>query len=103
MVATTPSGNTSVYGGVITTATLSAAGNITGSYYFGNGSQLTGVVAGLSGNLTGNINGQGYSISNIAVLSATGNIAGNILTVPFGTSQTPTNIQRIILAQALIA
>jgi hypothetical protein len=84
-----------------TLTVLSVSGNITGSYFYGNGSQLTGIntsggatgatgptgatgVAGatgsLTGNLTANINGQGYSISNVATITVTGNvIAGNVI------------------------
>jgi len=46
---------------------MSATGNITGSYFFGNGSQLTGVVAN--------------SVGTLASLSVTGNTtSGNLLT-----------------------
>jgi hypothetical protein len=54
-------------GQVISNSTMSAVGNITGSYFFGNGSQLTGVVAN--------------SIGTLASLSVTGNTTtGNLLT-----------------------
>jgi hypothetical protein len=54
-------------GQVISNSTMSAVGNITGSYFFGNGSQLTGVVANSTGTL--------------ASLSVTGNTTtGNLLT-----------------------
>jgi hypothetical protein len=46
--------------GILTS--LSASGNITGSYILGNGSQLTGITASLNGNLTGNINTGIYNI-----------------------------------------
>ena len=73
--------------GVLTS--LSAAGNITGSYILGNGSQLTGISASLSGNLSGNINTGPYNLfsSNGAVvvndaLSVTGTVttSGGLIT-----------------------
>ena len=56
----------------VSATTVSATGNITGNYFIGNGSQLTGIATGLSGNMTGNINGQGFQISNLANLATTG-------------------------------
>ena len=54
-------------GQVISNSTMSAVGNITGSYFFGNGSQLIGVVAN--------------SVGTLAALSVTGNTTtGNLLT-----------------------
>ena len=54
-------------GHVNSSLTMSATGNITGSYFFGNGSQLTGVVAN--------------SVGTLASLSVTGNTtSGNLLT-----------------------
>ena len=83
-----------------TNVSVSASGNITGNYFIGNGSQLTGVQATGIGTLatlsvTGNINGGGNLVfdnasSNLTVhdgffggvVSATGNIrGGNINTL----------------------
>ena len=81
---------------VAVTGTVTATGNITGSYIFGNGSQLTGVTAvavgtlpslSVTGNITGgNLNtlgGQttvgnivGGNITTVGLISATGNITG---------------------------
>ena len=63
--------------GNITANTVSATGNITGNYFIGNGSQLTGIVSSY-----GNANVADYLpiyTGNIAanVISATGNIAGS--------------------------
>ena len=71
----------SVIGGqVISNSTMSAVGNITGSYFFGNGSQLTGVVANSTGTLaslsvTGNTT-TGNLLTGGSV-SATGNVIGS--------------------------
>jgi hypothetical protein len=81
--------------GTVTTGTASVTGNITGSYFFGNGSQLTGLPATYSnsnvaaflaafgsntisttGTITaGNITGGNVLTSGI--VSATGNVSGN--------------------------
>jgi hypothetical protein len=45
------SGNV-VAGNIQTIGTVSATGNITGNYFIGNGSQLTGIVSGVAGNST---------------------------------------------------
>ena len=78
------------YSGVITAASVSATGNITGNYFFGNGSQLTGLpqnysnanVAAYLPTYTGNI-----TATNI---SASGNItvSGNL----FSDDLTSTNV-----------
>ena len=53
-------------GNVLTGGIVSATGNVTGNYFIGNGSQLTGIQTGLAGNMTGNIDGQGYNIGNLS-------------------------------------
>ena len=55
--------------------TVSATGNIAGSYFIGNGSQLTGITSGGSGTVT-NVQGNGV----VSGLSLTGNVttAGNL-------------------------
>lgn len=68
--------------------TVSATGNISGSYFLGNGSQLTGLTIGKLANGTSNINiptangNVNVSVggnSNVAVFTASGaNIAGNV-------------------------
>jgi hypothetical protein len=96
---------------LLTPGVISAAGNITGSYFFGNGSQLTGIVAtdvgvlanlsvtgntttgnlltggnvSAAGNITGdNLNAAGLSLSSNVVsdLNVTANIAGGNITTP---------------------
>jgi hypothetical protein len=52
---------------VLTGGLISAAGNITGSYIFGNGSLLTGVITSVS-----NIN---FGTSNVTVVSSGGNVS----------------------------
>jgi hypothetical protein len=74
----------SVSGVIRTGQTVSAAGNIIGDFFIGNGRQLTGIVASsigvlptltVSGNiLSGNVNVQGLTSSTN--ISATGNIIG---------------------------
>lgn len=59
------------------TGLISAAGNITGNYFLGNGSQLTGITPALSGNLSGNLLGNGFGANALTFVSATGNITGN--------------------------
>ena len=50
--------NTIAVNGALTVGTtISAIGNITGSYYFGNGSQLTGLAAGTANSALALING----------------------------------------------
>lgn len=81
-----------IAGGNITTPGLiSATGNITGNYFIGNGSQLTGIATGSStkisngtseaniGTSGGNANITIGGVSNVAVFTTTGlNITGNI-------------------------
>ena len=74
--------NTRVWTNILSVASVSATGNITGNYFIGNGSQLTGVVATSIGvlpslSVTGNIQ-TGNLLTN-GIVSATGNIAGNYI------------------------
>ena len=66
--------------GAIAGGAIISLGNIAGTYFIGNGSQLTGLppVTG-SGNLTGNLNSNGYYINDLPSLSVTGAIAGGNL------------------------
>jgi hypothetical protein len=73
----TSNANISITGNVLTTADISATGNITGNVFIGNGSQLTGIAATLSGNLAGNIAANGFFINNLTALSVSGQISGN--------------------------
>ena len=93
-------GNISVAGNILT-AVVSASGNITANYYFGNGSQLTGIItqvsnisngtsnvniASANANVTVSINGT-PNVATFATtgeyvtgeISATGNITGNYI------------------------
>ena len=109
---TITSANTITGGNIATGGTVSATGNITGNYYFGNGSQLTGVVASSANaeTLTGTFlapnvlassltsvgdltnlsvvgNTTSGNISTAGLISATGNITGgNISTSGSGGS-----------------
>jgi len=56
-------------GGELVNGNISATGNITGNYFVGNGSALTGVVSSASGNVTGNL-----------TVSGTASITGNVTT-----------------------
>jgi hypothetical protein len=71
--------NTIAVNGALTVGTtISAIGNITGNYYFGNGSQLTGVAAASAGFpiSAGNSNIAAAANSNIAVtVGGTANVA----------------------------
>ena len=73
--------------GQYTTGVISASGNITGDYFFGNGSQLTGVAASSvdANNLIGNtlssnvVNSSLTSVGTLSSLSVSGNItSGNL-------------------------
>jgi hypothetical protein len=69
------------YSGTVTANVVSATGNITGNYFIGNGSQLTGITAGTN---YSNANVSAFLpvyTGNIAAgnVSATGNIAGNYI------------------------
>jgi filamentous hemagglutinin len=72
---------------IITPATVSATGNITASYYFGNGSQLTGLpvqyansnVAAYLPTYTGNLTAGNISITGL-ITTANANIVGNTIT-----------------------
>jgi len=87
-----PYGNANVVGllavgtdGANTVANIIATGNITGNYFLGNGSQLTGVVA-VSANtantavtVTGNAQPNITSVGTLTSLSSTGNVTGGNL------------------------
>ena len=74
-------GNVISVAGNVTGGNVSAIGNITGNYFIGNGSQLTGIASStISGNLAGNLLANGFFINNLTTLSVSGNITGgNIL------------------------
>lgn len=59
---------------IASTQFVSVTGNVTGNYFIGNGSQLSGITAPLSGNLSGNIQGNGYGANALSFVSATGNV-----------------------------
>jgi len=84
---------TTAFTGNILTNTLSASGNVTGSFFLGNGSQLTGVATGVASNVAlgtsnvkiassgGNISVGVGGIANLVVFDTAGNtnITGNLL------------------------
>ena len=89
-VLTLGTSNTRVWTNALTVASVSATGNITGDYFIGNGSQLSGIAASsVNANaLTGNtlsanvIYSSLISVGTLENLSVTGNtISGNLLTV----------------------
>ena len=91
----TVSGNT-------TSGNISTTGNIAGSYFIGNGSQLTGISssATLSGNLAGNLAGNGFGANAFSFVSATGNITGgNLTTAGTMTAATVTETSSIVLKE----
>jgi hypothetical protein len=61
-----PSSGNIAGGNITTTGLVSATGNITGNYFFGNGSQLTGINVSTSSISNGN--------SNVAIATANGNV-----------------------------
>jgi hypothetical protein len=87
IVTGTNGGNIAIYdfdkNGVFTTTQVSATGNVTGNYFIGNGSLLTGISAGLPvANGTSNI--------NIATANGNATITANAVTYTFGTDSTLT-------------
>ncbi len=73
--------NLSLSGNVV--SALAVSGNVTAPYFFGNGSQLTGVVTSLGGNLAANINTGIYNLfsSNGAVnIDDTLSVTGTVIT-----------------------
>ena len=58
-------------GNVNVDSVISAGGNIIGQYYFGNGSQLTGIIATGGSSID-------YGTSNVKVLGANGNVSINL-------------------------
>lgn len=81
----TSGGNTTVTvtnTGATITGFASATGNITGSYFFGNGSQLVGVNVGGTSTVSTSGNVTGGNLLTGGLVSATGNITGgNIIAV----------------------
>jgi len=73
--------------GELVNGNISATGNITGNYFVGNGSALTGVVASASGNITGNLTVTGTA-------SVTGNISTGNNFVGNGSALTSTMTDR---------
>jgi len=69
-------GNTTFANGTVSLTTLTATGNITGNFFIGNGSQLTGIVATAIQSGTANV--RTFSSANVTI-SASGN--ANVLVV----------------------
>ena len=70
-------GNLNTTGLISATGTITSGANIIGSFFVGNGSQLTGIsggVASLSGNLSGNLVGNGFGADAFSFVSVTGNV-----------------------------
>ena len=74
-------------GNLVSLGSISAVGNVTGSYFLGNGSQLTGIDATSIQNgtanvrtfLNGNVTTSAAGVANVLVVTGTGaNIAGTI-------------------------
>jgi hypothetical protein len=74
-------GQVSVTGLINTTGNIMSAGNITAPYYFGNGSQLSGVITSVTKIINGTSDVTAYSGSNIAVT-----VGGTANTVVFTSS-----------------
>ena len=62
-----------VGGNLITSGNISASGNIAGNYFFGNGSQLTGIITTVSNVINGN--------SNVNIDSANANVTISVSTI----------------------
>jgi hypothetical protein len=80
-----PSSGNITGGNILTSGLISAAGNISGNYFVGNGSQLTGINSGVQSSIA---NGT----SNVDIATANGNvtISANAETYTFGTNSTLT-------------
>jgi len=81
-----PSSGNIAGGNITTTGLVSATGNVTGNYFIGNGSQLTGISSGIQSSI---VNGT----SNVAIATANGNAtitANAASTWTFGTDSTLT-------------
>ena len=75
-------GNIDALGFITAGTTISAAGNITagsGSFFLGNGSQLTGVTTTLGPTISVSGNITGGNINTGGVVSATGNVTGSYI------------------------
>jgi hypothetical protein len=75
-------GNIGATNGMFTLGVVSAAGNITGNYFIGNGSQLTGLVSvsGTAATVTTNAQPNITSVGTLSTLTVTGSVtAGNLL------------------------
>ena len=81
-----PSSGNIVGGNITTTGLVSATGNITGNYFIGNGSQLTGISSGIQSSIA-----NGTSNVNIATANGNATITANAAsTWTFGTDSTLT-------------
>jgi filamentous hemagglutinin len=72
-------------GNILTAGIVSATGNITANYFFGNGSQLTGLSSGVQSSIA-----NGTSNVNIATANGNATITANAVTYTFGTNSTLT-------------
>jgi hypothetical protein len=72
-------------GNVLTAGIVSATGNISGNYFIGNGSQLTGISSGVQSSVA-----NGTSNVNIATANGNVTITANTVTYTFGTNSTLT-------------
>lgn len=75
-----------ISGNIITGGNITAIGNVTGSYFLGNGSQLTGVITSVTKIINGNATVSAYPSGNISVTP--GGIANVVVfaTQPVGTT-----------------
>jgi hypothetical protein len=72
-------------GNILTAGIVSATGNISGNYFIGNGSQLTGISGGVQSSIA-----NGTSNVNIATANGNATITANAVTYTFGTNSTLT-------------
>jgi len=80
----TSTGN-SVFNNLTITGTTTSSGNISASYLFGNGSQLTAVVAGTATFVTGNAQSNITSVGTLTGLAVSGGIsAGSVFASTIG-------------------
>ena len=82
---------------VISAVTITATGNISGSYFFGNGSQLSGIATGASNTIVNGTSNIAIPVANGSIQFAVGGVANTVVIDPgsltmYGSFATPKTI-----------
>ena len=86
-------GNTISAGNILTAGLVSATGNVTGNYFIGNGSQLTGLPASY-----GNANVEAYLPTSNIIIGINSNVAntnGNVANLEIAQGNTNSNVSNV--------